>query len=160
MMARTWTGRDILMTLIATFGIIIGVNAYFIVLAERTYPGEDVADPYLQGLDYNDTLKDRARQAALGWSGTIGGALTHGSATITVTLLDRAGKPVTGEALTGLLRHPMNEEHDHLFALKEIAAGKYVGAVSGVAAGSWDVVVTRKSAKEAPFETERRLWLR
>ena len=160
-MTRTWTGRDILVTLIATFGVVIGVNVYFIVQAERTYPGEDVAHPYLQGIDYNRTLDDRARQAALGWTATIGGVLAaDGTATITVTLVDRAGKPVAGEALTGLLRHPMDEERDRLFALRETASGTYVGKVSHAEAGSWDVIVARKTAKEAPFEATRRLWLR
>jgi nitrogen fixation protein FixH len=159
-MTRAWTGRDILIALIATFGVIFGVNGYFILEAERTWPGEDVANPYLQGLDYNQTLDARARQRALGWSATIGGVLSGGNATITVTLRDRNGKPVTGEAMTGLLRHPMDEQRDRKIVLRETGNGIYAGSAANVPPGSWDVVITRKSNKEAPFEAERRLWLR
>ena len=37
-----WTGRHMLISLIATFGVVLAVNGYFIVQAERTYPGQDV----------------------------------------------------------------------------------------------------------------------
>lgn len=159
-MARAWTGRDILIALIATFGVIFGVNGYFIVEAERTWPGEDVANPYLQGLDYNQTLDARARQRALGWSATIGGALSARTATITVTVKDRYGRPVTGEALKGILRHPMDEQRDRGIALHEIGNGIYAGTAANVGSGTWDVIVSRNSDKEAPFEATRRLWLR
>lgn len=160
-MAREWTGWHTIWALVATFGVVFAVNGYFIFQAERTYPGEDVHHPYLQGIDYNQTLKARARQKALGWSATIGGMLApDGTATITVTLKDKAGKPVTGEALKGLLRHPMDEELDQPIALREVTAGTYVGQVGHVRAGSWYVVVTRRTHKEAPFEAVRRLWLR
>ncbi len=158
---RKLTGRGVIVWLIATFGVVLAVNFYFIYQAEHTYPGQDVSHPYLQGVDYNQTLDDRAKQAQLGWSAAIGGALAQdGMATITVTILDKAGQPVSGEALSGLLRHPMDEELDHKFALKAVGNGVYVGHVPHVQAGRWDVIVARKTAKEAPFEAERRLWLR
>lgn len=160
-MTREWTGRHILLALLATFGVIFAVNGYFIVQAERTWPGEDVAHPYLQGLDYNRTLADRARQERLGWSATIGGTrAADGTATITVTLTDKSGAPVSSEPLNGLLRHPMDEERDHAIVFREQGNGVYVGRIAHVQAGNWDVVVTRKNTREAPFEAERRLWLR
>jgi len=160
-MAREWTGRHILIALLLTFGVVLGVNGYFIVVAERTYPGEDVHHPYLQGLEYNQVLKDRARQAALGWKATIGGTLAAGgNATITVTLADKNGQPVSAEALKGELRHPMDEERDRAIAFHAQGNGTYVGHVPHVRAGRWDVVVTRKTQKEAPFEAVRRIWLR
>jgi nitrogen fixation protein FixH len=158
---RKLTGRGVIIWLIATFGVVLAVNFYFIYQAEKTYPGQDVSHPYLQGIDYNQTLAARAKQEKLGWSATIGGMLAKdGTATITVTIRDKAGKPVSGEALTGLLRHPMDEELDRKITLREVGAGTYVGHLDHVRVGRWDVVVKRKTTKEAPFEAERRLWLR
>ena len=159
-MTREWTGRHILITLIATFGVVFAVNGFFILKAERTYPGQDVTHPYLQGIEYNQTLKNRARQEALGWQASIGGTLAaDGMATITVTVKNKAGAPVSSEALSGLLRHPMDEERDHAIAFHNEGQGVYVGHVPHVAAGRWDVVVTRKTSREAPFEATRRIWL-
>jgi nitrogen fixation protein FixH len=158
---RKLTGRGVIIWLIATFGVVLAVNFYFIYEAEHTYPGQDVSHPYLQGVDYNQTLADRVKQAKLGWSASIGGTLAKdGTATITVTIHDKDGKPVSGEALGGLLRHPMDEELDRSIALKEEGNGTYVGHLAHVGVGRWDVIVKRKTAKEAPFEAERRLWLR
>jgi len=160
-MTREWTGRHTLIALLATFAVVLGVNFYFIVMAERTYPGEDVHHPYLQGLEYNQVLKDRDRQAALGWKASIGGRLAaDGTATITVTLADKTGAPVSSEALKGLLRHPMDEELDRPVALHAEGNGVYVGRVAHIHAGHWDVVVTRKTEEDAPFEAVRRIWLR
>lgn len=160
-MTREWTGRHILIALLLTFGVVLGVNGYFIVVAEHTYPGEDVQHPYLQGLQYNRTLKARAEQAALGWRATITGTRAAGGmAVITVTLKDRNGTPVSNEALKGELRHPMNERLDHAIAFQSEGSGTYVGRVPHVVAGHWDVVVGRKTEKEAPFEVIQRIWLR
>lgn len=158
--SREWTGRHILIALLATFAVVGGVNLYFVVIAERTYPGQDVAHPYLQGLEYNDTLKARAAQKALGWRAIIGATFADGKAIVTVTLHDKNGAPVSGEALKGLLRHPANEEHDHVIAFHAQGGGVYTGRVANVRAGRWDVIVSRKTKKEAPFEASRRIWLR
>lgn len=160
-MANEWTGRHILAALLLTFGVVIGVNVYFVVQAERTYPGEDVHHPYLQGLEYNQILKERARQAALGWRVTIAGTRdANGLAVITVTLVDKTGAPLSGMKLTGELRHPMDEERDHAIAFLAEGGGSYVGRVPHVGAGGWDVIVTSRSTREAPFEASRRIWLR
>lgn len=160
-MTREWTGRHILIVLLLTFGVVFAVNAYFVFAAERTYPGEDVHHPYLQGLEYNQILKRRAEQAALGWHAEIGGVRdAAGLAVITVTLRNRAGAPVSNEALAGELRHPADEEMDHAIAFHAVGAGTYVGRVPHVVAGNWDVVVTSTKAQQAPFEASRRIWLR
>jgi len=160
-MVRKWTGRHILIALLATFAVVLGVNGYFVFVAEKTYPGEDVHHPYLQGLEYNRVLTARAQQKTLGWTATIGGTLAaDGTATITVTLADKRGAPVSSEALKGELRHPMDEERDRAIAFHARGNGTYVGRVPKVRAGRWDVIVTRKTDKEAPFEAVRRIWLR
>ncbi len=160
-MTQEWTGRHTLITLLCTFAVVLGVNFYFIYQAEATYPGEDVQRPYLQGIHYNQVIAARAAQAAMGWHATIGAVRdAAGNAVITVTIADKTGAPVAHEALAGLLRHPMNEELDHPIAFVARGDGSYVGRVSGVGAGRWDVEVQSTTAKEAPFTTDRLIWLR
>jgi len=158
-MTREWTGRHVLAALLLSFAVVAGINGYFIFAAERTYPGEDVSRPYLQGLEYNRILDEHARQVALGWHATIAGTRdAQGTATIVVTLADRSGAPLSGVRLSGMLRHPMDEERDHAIVFEAMGSGRYVGRVAHAGAGSWDVAVTARSGHD-PFEAKRRIWL-
>ena len=157
-MAKEFTGRDLLYWLVLSFTVVIAVNVYFIVMSITTFRGEDVQKPYLQGVEYNRTLAERAEQEKLGWKATIGATrLTGGKVRVDVVLRQADGAPETQVALNGELRHPADETRDHTLRLQEIAAGQYSGVVSGVAAGAWDVVVSTPSG--TPFEASRRVWV-
>lgn len=159
-MTREWTGRHILIALLVSFGAVLVINGYFVILAERTYPGEDVQHPYLQGLDYNRTLQAHARQTALGWHATISGTRdANGTAAITVTLTDKRGTPLSGVKLDGILRHPMDEERDRTIVFVAEGGGIYTGRIPHASPGSWDVIVTNRAATGMPFRAERRIWL-
>lgn len=157
---RVWTGRDILLALVGSFAVVLAVNVYYIVSAVNTYPGEDVRHPYLQGADFNETLRDRAQQSRLGWKVSIAAKReANGQVTVVLNLAQPDGRPVRGETLSGLLRHPMNEQLDQDFALQERGPGTYIGHISGVHSGIWDILANRSKAAEAPFTAERRVFL-
>ena len=155
-------GRHIVFLLTLFFGTIIAINVVFIVESIETFRGEDEQNPYLQGIDYNDTLARRAEQAALGWTATLAAERdASGGVDVTVTVRDKTGAPVDGVALQGELRHPADSERDQALALRSIGQGVYRSAtVKGVAPGVWDVIVRADKPKSAPFEASRRLWLR
>jgi nitrogen fixation protein FixH len=107
------TGRGVLVWLFVFFGIIISMNAYFITVSTRTFRGEDEQKPYLQGVEYNQTLARHAAQAALGWTAAITATrLQGGDVRVEIQMHDRAGNPVTGTGLGGELRHPSDENRD------------------------------------------------
>lgn len=152
------SGRAVLMWLGGFFAIVIAVNATFITMSVKTFSGEDEQKPYLQGMEYNDTLARRAEQHKLGWRGEIGVTrLADGVVRIAVTVKDAAGRPLRGLTLAAELRHPSDERRDHELSLHETAPGFYQGDVPQVAAGHWEVLVSGKSG--GPFEANRRLWV-
>jgi nitrogen fixation protein FixH len=153
-MTRPLTGRAALFWLLAAFAIVFAVNAIFVAEAIGTFRGGDEQNPYLQGIDYNQTLARRAAQAALGWHATIGAQ----NGRIVVTLAARNGAPVTGESLQGELHHPSDANLDRAISFRAIAPGRYAADVSNVKPGAWDVFV-RASDTKKPFEASRRLWL-
>lgn len=158
-MNRTLTGRDVLLCLVAFFGLIFATNAYFITVAVKTFSGEDEQKPYLQGVEYNDTLARRAEQRKLGWRATISAMrLPSGRVHFAVQLAHADGSPATRQILGGELRHPADENRDRPLDLKESAPGLYQVDLAGVGAGSWDVIVNA-SAKAVPFEAVRRVWV-
>jgi nitrogen fixation protein FixH len=157
-MTRTLTGRDVLLWLVAIFGLIIAVNTAFVVISVQTYRGEDEQKPYLQGVEYNHTLAERAQQAGLGWKATIGASrLSDGKVRVAVSLVDSGGTPETRAVFSGALRHPADENRDVSLQLRETAPGRYQSDVGGVASGAWDVVI--RSSTPEPFEAVRRVWV-
>jgi len=158
-MTRALTGRDVLLWLAGFFGIIIAMNAYFVVISLSTFRGEDEQKPYLQGIEYNDTLARRAVQARLGWRSTLSVVReASGHVLIRVSLHDRAGRPLTGVPLSAELRHPSDENRDRTQRLHALAPGLYTADAGTVGAGHWDLIVT-SSDRSKPFEATRRLWV-
>ena len=153
------TGGKVLLWLIGFFGAIVAINVYFIAISIATFRGEDEQKPYLQGIEYNQTLALRAEQEKIGWRAAIGAAReTTGGVQIFVSLTQANGTPETQAALKGELRHPADENKDRAFVLTEVRPGVYRAQLSGVSAGAWDVVVMARDPKQ-PFEASRRLWV-
>lgn len=159
-MTRTLTGRGVLLWLTGFFGLIFATNAAFITVAVKTFRGEDEQLPYLQGVEYNDTLAHRALQKKLGWQATIS-AVRHpdGSVRVSVSLRQPDGKAPPAEHLSGELRHPSDENRDQALRLVSEGGGAYHADLPKVSRGIWDVVL--KSDKgDAPFEAVRRVLLK
>lgn len=158
-MKRAMTGRQVLVWLVGSFALVMAVNAIFIVLSVKTFRGEDEQKPYLQGVEYNRTLALRAEQAKIGWHAFIGAMRREsGVVQISVSLEQANGSPETRAILKGELRHPSDENKDRLFTLTQTRPGNYRADLTGVGAGTWDVVVMAHDPKE-PFEASRRLWV-
>lgn len=152
------TGRRVLLWLGGFFGLIITANAIFITEAVKTFRGEDEQKPYLQGVQYNQTLAHRAEQAGLGWRASIDARrLPAGQVEILVELRHRDGSPETAAHLAGELRHPADENRDRTLRFSQISSGLYQATIQA-APGNWDVLVS--NAQGAPFQASRRLWLR
>jgi nitrogen fixation protein FixH len=144
--------------LLCTFGVVFAVNGFFIARAIATYPGEDVQNPYLQGVDFNQTLQARAEQAAEGWQATIAAKRVAGGAVeVTIVVDKKAGVLPADFSLTGLLRHPSDEELDHPLSFAASGPNRFVGHITGVRRGAWDVQV--KANGRVAFEASRRVWL-
>ena len=160
-MARTWTGQQVLAALIAIFAVVLGVNVLFVVKAYSTFSGEDEQKPYLQGVEFNETLQRRAVQLRLGWSGTMEAArIGRHSVRIVVHLAERSGKPISDVSLRAVLKHPSDAARDHSVNLRAEGAGTYEGVVNDVQSGLWDLKVAAQNAPTTPFEADRRIWLR
>lgn len=144
-------GWHVLVGFILFFGVIIGTDAFFMVLAYRTFSGQVAANPYEAGLAYNATLAQKARQDALGWSATI----TDAGDDLRVRIVDRAGAPVEGLKVVATLERPATEKGSRSLALQGRADGDYAAPLA--LSGAWDVHVVAEGANEARFEARRRL---
>jgi len=157
-MSRKLTGYGVLAWLAAFFGLILVTNIVFISLAIRTFRGEDEQRPYLQGVQYNQTLARRVEQTRRGWQASIAATrLPSGAVRAIVTLTGTDRSPQSGAVLTGLLRHPADENLDHSLRFREVEPGRYAAETADVQAGNWDIAVFNQG--KAPFHASRRLWV-
>lgn len=147
------TGRHVLVGLLGFFGLVIGVDVVFTVLAVRSDPGATSLTAYEDGLAYNATLETRAAQAALGWRATV----EQGApGVVTVRLTDAEGAPLDGLAVKAALRRPATAAGARTLAFRPVAPGAY-RAETTVEVGAWDLDLSARDPSGRSFQAERRL---
>lgn len=127
-----WTGRKMLIAMLAFFGVIIAVNLTMAWLAVNNFRGVEVDSGYVASQDFNADRARLAEQAARGWqieARAIGGA--------PLMQFRRAdGTPITGLALTVRALRSADGRADRAIALVETGPGLYV-ANEALAPGQW-----------------------
>ncbi len=154
-------GKHVLFGVLAMFGVIIAVNMVFVYLAIDTFTGVTRENPYQEGLAYNEVLSAREALRDLGWQGDVTFTKVNSSEdSITVTLTDGAGAPLSGLSLAGSLRRPTHEGMDQALSWREEAPGAYSAVVMLPRRGNWDLEVTADDGRNPPFEMKTRLWFK
>jgi nitrogen fixation protein FixH len=158
--ARPLTGRAVLMSLLAFFGIVIGVNGVMMALAIGTMPGLESEKPYQAGVTYNAEIETARAQAARRWTvASHVGRDSHGRATVRVEARDAEGAPVAGLTVTVRLMRPADKRADRSIRLNEHEAGTYLGEAADVAPGVWDAELEAARASERLFRSRNRVIL-
>jgi nitrogen fixation protein FixH len=129
------------------------VQVLFIVRAVATFPGEDVRNAYVMGLDYNSTLERRSEQRRLGWEAEAG--VQDGS--LAVRISDAAGNPVTGLRVTVKLRQIGKGEEAEVFTLSETTPGEYIMSLRTAGRISVAIEAQRKGREQPDLEATKTL---
>lgn len=155
------TGRHVLVTLIAFFGVIFAVNGYFLYSALSTYTGVVAQEPYRKGLHYNERIAADEVQQSRGWAVALDVAKARTGLVLDVKHPD--GKPVTDLALTGFIGRPSTTGYDKPLTLREVAPGRYGAEFPKLDDGNWVLSLTGQipdaKSGEPPFRLKKRLWL-
>ena len=146
------TGRMVLVGMILFFGVISAVNGVFMYFALDTFPGLTDDNAYKHGIDYNKTLADGERQAALGWR--TDATLKNGN--VEVAFMDKTGAQLIGAEMTAVAVRPVGDPYRTEIVLKEIAPGVYVGAFVPPLQGRWKTTIEASVAGE-PFRVQHEL---
>jgi nitrogen fixation protein FixH len=145
-------GWHVLAGMVAFFAVVIGFDAWFTVLAVKTYPGQVSVTPYEDGLLYNQRIAQLEAQAKLGWR-----AAAEAQPGVVVLLVqDRDGAPVGGLSVKGKLERPATEAGRRTLSFQRTAPGRYE-ATTGVIDGAWDMTAEARDAQGRLFTAERRL---
>lgn len=126
----------------AALGVVVAVNGALAYFAVSSSTGLVTAHPFESGNDYNRVLAAAEAQDALGWRGRLAfTAAGAGAGEIAVELADRAGRKLSGLAVTALVTRPVEPLPDTELTLVEADAGRYRSPVVLTRPGQWEVRV-------------------
>jgi nitrogen fixation protein FixH len=123
---------------VAFFVFLAIADGFFVYLATSTHTGVVKEQAYEKGLDYNQVVKAKAVQDALGWEGTI----IYENNTLQFTLQDRSGQPLQAEEVTAHFHRPIQAGADFSVTLQPANLGFYSVEVKVPYRGQWDVTVS------------------
>jgi len=159
---RELRGVHVLMGFVGFFGVVFAVNGVFLYWALTTHTGVVSQQPYRKGLAYNIRIEADEKQRQLGWVPEI--SLERNTGRLAVTFKDKAGAPVSGLRIGGMIGRPSTVQHDAKIALLETAPGLYAAELGKRADGAWlvDLEAGRggRGDDEIVYRLRRRLWLK
>ena len=125
---REFTGRKMLLIMLAFFGVIICVNVFMAYSAVKTFPGLEVDNSYVASQQFNERA---AAQRALGWTVEF----VQDGDEVVLTLQDADGQTVIPAAIAATLGRPTFAGDD--IALEFRLVGNEYRAAADLASGPW-----------------------
>lgn len=157
-------GIHVLVAFIGFFGVIFAVNGVFLYQALSTHTGVVSKQPYRRGLEYNTRVEAGERQQKLGWRDDV--RFSPETGRLVVKISDKAGSPVTGLRIAGLMGRPSTVQYDVKLVLAETRSGQYEAVVGSRGEGNWLVQLAAETGRgekaegEVIYRLKRRLWLK
>lgn len=140
-------GIHVLFWLLGLFSVMIAVNTVFVFWALKSFPGEQVKNSYVLGLDYNREVERRREQEKLGWTSEVG-LVRVGGGHLVVRMLHADQSPITGLSVSASV-HVAGEARSETVALTEASPGEYIAAVAVPANVRMELHVSARRAHEA-----------
>ena len=142
-------GVHVLWMVIAFFALVIGADTYFIIRAVNTFPGEEVKNSYVLGLDYNREIEVREQQEKLGWTAEAG-IVNDGKTALVVRFVDRAQSPVTGLRVDASYFVAGGGRAEHRLPLIEGMPGEYRAYLDDAHAGRAEFKIVAGRGADSP----------
>ncbi|WP_295451767.1 FixH family protein [uncultured Thiodictyon sp.] len=136
---------------------VLVVNATFIYFAIATNPGLVADDYYDRGQHYEKTLASRLAKDP-GWTQRIDipdDLKASVPATILVTLVDKAGVPVTPDQVTFFAYRSSDKARDFAVPMTADSPGRYSARVTFPLFGAWDALIAVRHGEDEVTTGER-----
>lgn len=158
---REITGKHVLITLCAFFGVMFAVNGVFAYFAVSTFNGIETTDAYRKGLNYNQQLTVEAERLKQGWRSEI--VVRPELQSLSVSIKDPAGYPIAGLQLQADMGRPATDKFDRQITFAETGPGLYAAALNQTDAGAWIIALSAKketsAGSQTVYEHKERIWL-
>ncbi len=137
--------------LILSMLLVFAVNAWFVVVSLRSFPGAAGTDGFDLSNGYDRVLAAAAAQAALGWHVE---ATLDDAAHPVLRVVDRSGAPLQAAVIEARAERPIGPTDDTILTFRPAGSDRY-RADATLAAGQWDVLLTVHSAGRSYSTTQR-----
>lgn len=142
-MRRELTGRHVLFIVLASFGVIVGVNLLLAWQAVATFPGLEVRNGYVASQNFD---AERRAQRALGWQ--VRTRLESG--VLTVSFAGPDGRPAEVASVSAVLGRATNAADDQAPAFEAVDRGLFRAPVE-VERGQWVLQLRAVAADGTAF---------
>lgn len=149
-----FTGRHMLLIMLAFFGVIVAVNLTMAVMANTSWTGFVVRNSYIASQEFNDKVSAAREQRALGWRDEL--VLAGGEARL--TLADKDGRPLAMDSARLIFRSPATDTED--FTVELAAHGMAMTAFTSLRDGQWVVEIDATVAGHEEWKGTRRVVVR
>lgn len=156
---RRWTGRDVLLTLICSFGVVFIANGTLVHEALSTMSGLDTDSAYQAGQQFEHEVAQAKAQDERHWNVDAKVTPAPDGARLDIVARDVAGQPLGGLDASAVLERPTDRRLDREVVLVEDSAGRFHGSAA-VPEGQWDLVIELSRRGEQLFRSRNRVVLR
>lgn len=147
-MRKEFTGKHMVMVLVAGFGVVIAVNFFMAATASRVFSGTVVENSYVASQKFNGWLENARRAEQLGWKADV-------SRDEEGYLVVRTESIPSAAVFEAVARRPLGKREDRDVALLAVAPDHY-RSKSPLGSGRWTVRLNIDSgelqwSKEVPL---------
>ena len=153
------TGRTVLFSLIAFFGVVAAVNAIMVTAAVKTFGGVETESSYKAGLAFAREIAAAGAQDARHWRVRANVVRAGAEAKIEILANDAGDQPLRDIVALVRLAHPTDRRLDQTVEMTAEGAGHFRGTAA-FAAGQWDLVIDLDRGGERMFRSRNRVILR
>ena len=132
---REFTGRHMLVIMLAFFGTIVGVNIFMATMATTSWTGLVVKNTYVASQEFNEKLAASRAQAKLNWH--VG--LIYRDGQLIFDLADDQSQPIKMQSVEIALTRPIGIAQDRTLTL--LAQGEKFVVRDAIPSGVWNVVI-------------------
>ncbi len=136
-MQGQFTGRHMLFSMLAFFGVIIAVNLVMAVFANTSWTGLVVKNSYVASQKFNGRIAAKEAQESRGWRAEIG----LDDKRLRYRLTDSGGNRLTPDEVSMRISRPTHENADRVLPTRSLEDGSFLSTVLP-APGIWNVEAT------------------
>ncbi len=144
--AKGLRGVHVFLWIAGFFAVTISLDTLFVVWALQSFPGEQVKNSYVLGLDYNREVARRRAQEQLGWAAEVGLAPADGGRLV-VRMQTADQSPLGGLAVSASV-HISGQARAETVELAEASAGEYSAPVNAPSNARLDMRISARRAHE------------